>query len=105
DDPKIPKAVTSGYESRFAGDASLRDATHRMLASRLDLARIFLDEVELHRIKERNVSADVVRQLGLYHDAELDARVKKFWPPATSKLNNAQKIAEMNRIKGIISTP
>jgi putative heme-binding domain-containing protein len=104
DDPGLPKAVIAGYESRFAGDASLRDATHRMLTGRLDWARLFMGEVELHHIKERNVSADVVRQLGLYQDAALDERVKKFWPPASSKMNNAQKVAEMNRIKAIIAT-
>jgi len=104
DDPKIAQAVIAGYESRLAGDASLRDATHRMLAGRLEWARLFMNEVELHRIKERNVSPDVVRQLGLYRDAALDERVKRFWPPASAKVNNAQKLAEMNRIKGVIST-
>jgi putative heme-binding domain-containing protein len=104
DDPKIPQAVIAGYEGRLAGDASLRDATHRMLAGRLEWARLFMNEVELHRIKERNVSPDVVRQLGLYRDAALDDRVKKFWPPASAKVNNAQKLAEMNRIKGIIAS-
>ena len=103
EDPKIPQAVIAGYEGRLAGDASLRDATHRMLAGRLEWARLFMNEVELHRIKEKNVSPDVVRQLGLYRDAALDERVKKFWPPASSKMNNAQKLAEMNRIKGVIA--
>ena len=103
DDVKIPKAVIAGYEGRFAGDASLRDAAHRMLAGRLEWARLFMDEVEAHHIKEKNVSPDVVRQLGLYRDAALDERVKKFWPPAASKVGNAQKLAEMARVKGIIA--
>lgn len=103
DDTKIAKTVITGYEGRFAGDPGLRDATHRMLVSRLAWAQLFMDEVDAHRIKEKNVSPDVVRQLGLYHDAALDERVKKHWPPSSSKIGNAQKIAEMNRIKGLLN--
>jgi putative heme-binding domain-containing protein len=103
DDEKIAKAVVAGYEGRLAGDASLRDATHRMLAGRLGWARIFMDEVEAFHIKTRHVSPDVVRQLGLYHDAALDERVKKFWPPASAKVGSAQKLAEMKRIKDVIA--
>ena len=43
-----------------------------MLVSRREWARLFLDEVEMHHIKEKNVAPDVVRQIGLYHDAEMD---------------------------------
>jgi putative heme-binding domain-containing protein len=103
DEPKLAQAVVAGYEGRFAGDATLRDATHRMLAGRKDWAKIFLGEVGLHHIKERNVAPDIVRQLGLYHDAEIDALVNRHWPPASAKMNNAQKLAEMGRIKSVIA--
>ena len=33
----------------------------------------------------------------------MDEIVKRHWPPASAKLSNAQKIAEMNRIKGVIA--
>ena len=103
DEPKLAQAVVTGYEGRFAGDPGLRDAAHRTLASRKDWAKLFLDEVEKHRIKERNVAPDVVRQLGLYHDAAIDGLVKKHWPPASGKMNNAQKVAEMSRLKSAIA--
>jgi putative heme-binding domain-containing protein len=103
DEPKIPQTIVASYEAKLAGDAGLRDAVHRTLASRRDWAKIFLGEVELHHIKERNVAPDVVRQLGLYHDAEIDALVTKHWPPASAKLNNAQKLAEMARIKAVVA--
>src|SRR5262249_47924132 len=32
----------------------------------------------------------------------LDELVKKHWPPASAKLNNTQKLAEMERIKGVL---
>ena len=103
DEPKLAQAVVAGYEGRFAGDASLRDAAHRMLAGRKDWAKIFMGEVELHHIKTRNVAPDIVRQLGLYRDAEIDALVTKHWPPASAKMDNAQKLAEMSRIKSVIA--
>jgi putative heme-binding domain-containing protein len=103
DDAKIAKSAVAAYEAKLAGDPGVRDATHRMLASRREWARIFLDEVELHHIKEKNVAPDVVRQIGLYHDAEMDEIVKKHWPPASAKLNSAQMIAEMNRIKALLA--
>ncbi len=103
DDEKIAKAAVANYEGKLAGDTSLRDAAHRMLAGRLEWARLFMDEVEARRIKDRNVSPDVVRQLGLYRDAALDERVKKFWPPASAKVGSAQKLAEMSRIKSVIA--
>ena len=105
DDVKLAKAVATGYEARFAGEPGLRDAAHRMLAGRKDWAKIFLDEVDLHHIKSKDVAGDIVRQLALYKDAEIDAAVTKNWPPASAKLNNAQKIAEMNRIKAVITKP
>jgi putative heme-binding domain-containing protein len=103
DDPKIPESAVANYEGKLAGDRAVRDATHRMLVSRRDWARIFLTEVELHHIKEKNVAPDVVRQIGQYHDAEMDELVKKYWPSSTAKLDNAQVIAEMNRIKAVLA--
>ncbi len=103
DDPKIARSVVASYEGKLAGDPGLRDATHRMLVGRREWARMFLDEVELHHIKEKNVAPDVVRQLALYHDAAMDEIVKKHWPSSSAKLNNAQKLAEMNRIKAVVA--
>jgi putative heme-binding domain-containing protein len=103
DDPKIAEKAVAAYEGRLAGDPAVRDATHRMLVSRREWARVFLNEVELHHIKEKNVAPDVVRQIGQYHDAEMDEIVKKHWPSADAKLNNAQMVAEMNRIKALLT--
>jgi putative heme-binding domain-containing protein len=102
DDTKIAQTVITGYEARFAGDTGVRDATHRMLASRLTWAKLMMDEVDAHHIKEKNVSPDVVRQLGLYKDSELEERVKKHWPPVSSKVGSPEKIAEMKRIRSLL---
>jgi putative heme-binding domain-containing protein len=102
DDKALPETVAKGYESRMAGEATLRDATHRMLASRKDWAQIFMDEVDSHHIKTEHVAPDVVRQLLAYGDKDLEARVYKHWPPKNTALSDAQKQAEMQRIKGIL---
>ena len=103
DDPKIAQSAVGAYEAKLAGDPEVRDATHRMLVSRKEWARLFLGEVELHHIKEKNVAPDVVRQIGQYHDAEMDGIVKKHWPSSDTKLNSAQMVAEMNRIKALLA--
>ncbi|MEP6668842.1 MAG: PVC-type heme-binding CxxCH protein [Chthoniobacter sp.] len=103
DDVKIAQSAVASYEAKLAGDPAVRDATHRMLVSRKDWARIFLGEVEFHHIKEKNVAPDVVRQIGQYHDAEMDALVKKYWPSSDLKLSNAQVVAEANRIKALLA--
>jgi putative heme-binding domain-containing protein len=103
DDPKLAETAVANYEAKLAGDPALRDATHRMLVSRKEWARLFLNEVDVHHIKEKNVAPDVVRQIGQYHDAEMDALVKKHWPGADAKLTNAQVLAEANRIKALLA--
>jgi len=103
DDHHLADAVVTGYEARFAGEPQLRDAAHRMLASRESWAKLLLHEVDLYHIKSQDVAPDIVRQLALYKDAEIDALVKKHWKPASARLNNEQKIAEMNRLKDIVA--
>jgi putative heme-binding domain-containing protein len=103
EDHQLAKAVLDGYEGRYAGDPSLRDAAHRMLASRKEWARMFLSEVDKWHIKAADIAPDIVRQLALYKDAEIDALIAKHWKTAEKKLSNAQKITEAQRIKGVLA--
>ena len=43
-----------------------------------------------------------MRQLALYKDVEIDALIAKHWKTAEKKLSNSQKIAEAQRIKGVL---
>ena len=56
DDATIATAVIKGYEARFSGTAALKDATHRMLASRETWAKLFLAEVDKWQIKAKDVA-------------------------------------------------
>lgn len=99
DEKRLPEAVIKGYESRFAGEPTLRDAAHRMLASRKEWAVYLLNEVDQWHIKTENVAPDIVRQLLAYGDKDLEARTLKHWPPKSAAVTDAQKQAEMERIK------
>ncbi len=101
DEPKIAQTVVSGYESRFAGEPGLRDSAIRMLAGRKEWAQLLLNEVDSHHVKTIHVAPDVLQQVALYHDPAIDALVQKHWPPANIKLNNTQKLAEMQRLKAL----
>jgi putative membrane-bound dehydrogenase-like protein len=105
DDPALPTAVLKGYEARFSQTAPLKDAAHRMLASRREWAKLFLAEVEKSEIKPREVSAEVVGQLRLHQDADIDRLVRKLWPVAGLKLSSAEKAAEAERIRRVLSAP
>lgn len=96
---RLAEAVLKGYESRYAGEPALMDAAHRMLASRQEWAGYFLSEVEQWHIKSEHVAPDIVRQLLSYGDKELDVLIQKIWPQKSATLSDAQKQAELQRIK------
>jgi putative heme-binding domain-containing protein len=105
DDPALPAAVLKGYEGRFSQTQPLKNAAHRMLASRHDWAKMFLAEIDRSQIKPREVAPDVVRQLALYHDADFDRLIHKHWPAMNARLSSQEKIAESQRIKRLLSSP
>jgi putative heme-binding domain-containing protein len=102
-DRALAEAVIKGYEARFSQTAPLKDAAHRMLASRPEWAKLFLDEIDRWQIRAQDVAPDVVRQLELYHDPELDRLIRKHWASANVKLSSQEKLAEMKRIKSVIA--
>jgi putative membrane-bound dehydrogenase-like protein len=103
DDPTLPAAVIKGYETRFSQTAPLKDATHRMLASRQAWAKLFLEEIDRWQIRARDVAPDIVRQMELYKDPALDRLIRKHWP-VSAKLSGQEKVAEMQRIKHALAS-
>lgn len=104
DDVEFAKIVLTGYEARFAGDPALRDASHRMLASRKEWAGLFLAQLDAWTIKPTEVAVDVVNQLRAYqdHNDAWKARIDKHWPPAITLLAEDQA-AEMARLKTLLA--
>jgi putative heme-binding domain-containing protein len=103
DDVALPTAVIKGYEARFSQTATLKDATHRMLASRHEWAKLFLAEIDQWQIRAQDVAPDIVRQLELYRDPELERLIRKHWPTGAAKLSNQEKVAVMNQMKAVLA--
>ncbi|MDO8544570.1 MAG: c-type cytochrome [Opitutaceae bacterium] len=101
-DPAFATAVLKGYEARFSQTEPLKDATHRMLASRPEWAKLFLGEVDRWQIRAKDVAPDVVQQIALYRDPEIERLVRKHWPSAGVKVTSQEKLAEMKRIKAVL---
>ena len=104
DEPALATAVVRDYETRFSQTPALRDAAHRLLASRAEWARLLLAAVERREIRAADVAPDVVRQLGLHGDAAIDAQVRKLWRAANVRLTDGEKLAELRRMKGVLTT-
>ncbi|HUR56941.1 MAG TPA: HEAT repeat domain-containing protein [Opitutaceae bacterium] len=103
DDASLASAVIKGYEARFSQTDGLRDAAHRMLASRVDWAKAFLEEIDRWQIRARDVAPDIVRQLELYHVPDMDRLIRKHWGAAGVKLGSQEKLAELQRIKRVLA--
>ncbi|MCX6955319.1 MAG: c-type cytochrome [Verrucomicrobia bacterium] len=104
-DVALATAVLKGYEARFSQTEPLKDAAHRMLASRQAWARLFLDDIDHWRIRARDVAPDIVRQLEVYRDPEMEKLIRKNWAGVDVKLGSAEKVAELARIKRVIAQP
>ncbi len=101
DDVALATTALKSYESRFSQTQPLKDATHRMLASRQDWAKLFLAEIDRWIIKAKDVAPDVVQQLALYRDPEIERLLRKHWPAAV-KLSSQEKLAELQRYKAVL---
>lgn len=99
DHPKIAPAIVSAYESKLAGDSSVRDAAHRALASRKDWALSLISELDSTRIKTAHIAPEIRQQLAAHGDPEINKRLEQWWPSAASKISSTEKLAESTRIK------
>lgn len=102
-DADLALAVIKGYEARFSQTAPLKDATHRMLASRREWAQLFLEEIDRWLIRAKDVAPDIVRQMELYRDPALDRLIRKNFPASGSKLSSQEKVAELKRLKAVLA--
>ncbi len=102
-DARLATTVISGYEARFAGEPSLREAALRMLASRREWVNLLLAEIAAGRIRPKEFSDDVVQQLEAYPDPVVAAAVRKHWANLRPRLSSSEKVAEATRLKKVIA--
>ncbi len=95
-------AMLENYEQRVAGDRQFRDAVLRLMAGRLEWARLMIAQVEAWRVPVSHVPADGVRQLAVFRDPGLDAAVERHWKGLLAVAPTAETRAEAERIVKVL---
>ena len=104
DDHKIIRAMIDGWEARMAGDALLREAALRTMASRKEWAKMLLAQVDAWQIPEKHFTPDIVRQLAVFNDSEINASIDKHWKGMLAVAPTEEIQKEATRIKGVLKS-
>jgi cytochrome c553 len=98
DDPKSAEVLLNLYNS--LNQAEKKDALNT-LVSRATYAKALLGAVANKSVPARDLSADIVRQLRNFKDAEINQQVEKLWGVARD--TEADKLKEIARYKSMIT--
>ena len=101
-DKRLAEALLMGYEGQIAGDVALREDALRVLASRLEWAKLLVDFVGNWKVPAKHVTVEVVRLLASHHDAAIDAAVTKHWANLLAAQPNEVKEREQKRLTALI---
>jgi putative heme-binding domain-containing protein len=99
DDPKTPETILQVYDSLSA--AEKRDALST-LVSRTAFAQLLLAALAEHKIPQRDLTADLVRQLRNLKDHALNQQVEKLW--GVTRESDADKLKEIAKYKSMLSS-
>ena len=99
DDAKTPLLILQVYPSLSA--AEKKDALNTLVA-RAAFAKPLLADVANMRIPAKDLTADIVRQLRAFKDADLNAQVTKLW--GSVRDSDADKLADIARFKKLITS-
>ena len=97
EDPKTPGAILSVYSSMSAPEK--KDAL-MTLASRRTYVKPLLAAVAEKKVPSQDLTADILRQLRNFKDAEIDAQVVKTW--GVARETEADKLQEIARFKKLV---
>ncbi len=97
EDAKTPAAILDVYPSMSAMEK--KDAL-MTLASRRTSVKPLLAAVGEKKIPSKDLSADIIRQLRSFKDAEIDAQVAKTW--GVARETEADKLQEIARFKKLV---
>ena len=98
DDPKSAEVLLNLYNS--LNQAEKKD-TLNTLVSRATYAKALLSAVANKSVPARDLSADIVRQLRNFKDAEINQQVEKLWGVARD--TEADKLKEIAKYKSMIT--
>ena len=98
DDPKSAEVLLNLYNS--LNQAEKKDALNT-LVSRATYAKALLSAVGNKSVPARDLSADIVRQLRNFKDAEINQQVEKLW--GVARETEADKLKEIAKYKSMIT--
>jgi putative heme-binding domain-containing protein len=99
EDARTPEAILEVYPSLSA--AEKKDALNT-LVSRAAFAKPLLAAVGSKTVPAKDLTADLVRQLRQFKDADLNALVTRLWGAVRD--SDADKLADMARIKKLVAS-
>lgn len=102
DAESIATTILARHGSTLPAEHDVRSTAHRVLASRPEWARLFLDKVDVAHIKARNVEPDVVQLLAQHQAPEIDAAIAQHWPDFTVR-SSIENETEINRLRKLIT--
>ncbi|MCB1207546.1 MAG: c-type cytochrome, partial [Verrucomicrobiae bacterium] len=102
DDEAIAKGIIARYGSTLPAELGVRSTAERVLAGRLEWARLMMDEVDRAVIKDRDLGADIVQLMMEHRDDALNARIQKHWPGIAAGAGGIDLAAETARILSVL---
>ncbi|MBG86709.1 MAG: dehydrogenase [Verrucomicrobiales bacterium] len=99
DDSSIPRYILGAYHGSLLDEHGVRATANRVLASRKEWAKQFLERVDKWHIKADTVAIDVVQQMALHDDPDINKIIEKHWGRIRStpeeKQNQITRIANL----------
>jgi putative membrane-bound dehydrogenase-like protein len=100
DDPKIPALILAAYPKLSLSEK--RDALGTLCA-RANFAQVLLSAVEKKQVPTGDLTADLVRQLRTFKDAELNTRITRVW--GTVRDSSEEKVQLIAKYRTLLKSP
>ncbi len=99
DDPSTPGVLIGAYAT--LGQPERRDAMNT-LSTRKDWSRALLSAVEAGKLPRADLTADLVRQIRNFKDADIDSRIGRVW--GTIRETTADRARSIARYKAMLTS-
>lgn len=100
----LAKGIIARYGSTLPAEHGVRSTAERVLAGRLEWARLMMDEVDKAVIKSRDLGSDVVQLMMEHGDEALNGRIQGHWPGIAAGSGGIDLAAETARIKEVLGS-
>ncbi len=101
DDARIGQTICSRYHTTLPAEHDLRATAHRVLASRPEWTRQFLEEIATFRIDRQTIPLDIVQQMRLHDDAAIQSALDQLW--GRTRATPAEKQQQIARLQSLLA--